>query len=321
MVTLVARAQIKLLSTDIIWGNNNYSAFTSLVYHEKNFYCAFRQASAHHVTVSDSSTFGEIIIIKSPNGTDWELFQRIADNSSDLRDPKLSVTPDGRLLLLYCSRSIIRDSIYMPAVTKAITFFNHDSVCNIEKQIPIIVNNYDGLFRWLWGITWHKEVSYGFMYGSEFLLLASKDGIEYEVLAKLEPFGENPTEGTMCFLNDTAICVVRGKDNVGIHGWSLYPYRNWNWEKMNIKLGGPALLCLPNQTILLGTRNYQDDIGCTSLYVLNGADAKKLMTLPSQRDSSYPAMILHDGYIYISFYSGNSEVCNIYLSTLVYEED
>lgn len=58
---------------------------------------------------------------------------------------------------------------------------------------------------------------------------------------------------------------------------------------MNIGVAGPDLLQLPNEQILLGTRNYQEQLGQTSLYELLDNNARLIETIDEARDSSYPS--------------------------------
>src|SRR5690606_32846514 len=78
-----------------IWGNEYYNAFTSLIFFNNYFYCSFRQGS-DHVGGED----GVVRIIRSKNRIDWESVAVLEKDGYDLRDPKLSVAPDGRLMVI-----------------------------------------------------------------------------------------------------------------------------------------------------------------------------------------------------------------------------
>lgn len=315
----ISIGQLNLIATDTIWKSDKYASFTSLVYINANFYCAFREAVAHRADMADDTTYGEIIIVTSDNGDEWKLFKSIKDSSADLRDPKLSVTPDCNLQLLYCSKSqSLNCNSHVKKHTNVITFYGNKY--KKEQHDTIYINGYTEPFQWLWGITWHKGIAYGFMYGKDFLLLKSKNGVHYEIVANLRPFDDVATEASLIFHGDTAICVARGNENNGYYGKSVPPYHKWNWERMNIKLGGPALCMLPDNTLLLGTRNYQDEVGQTSLYIMYGAYAKKILTLPSDKDSSYPSFCFLDDLLYVTYYSGDGIIDHILISKLKYNK-
>ena len=82
-------------SVDKIWDIAEHNALTDLIYFQGHFYCVFRE-SDEHVFGRD----GVIRIIQSIDGSDWNSYAIIQQEGVDLRDPKLSVTPDNQLMLL-----------------------------------------------------------------------------------------------------------------------------------------------------------------------------------------------------------------------------
>lgn len=89
-----AQAPITNIKVSKIYSDQNYNAFTSLIKFKGKFYCAFR-AGEKHVYGKD----GVIKIITSKDGRDWKEVDQIALNGFDLRDPKLSVTPKGIIMV------------------------------------------------------------------------------------------------------------------------------------------------------------------------------------------------------------------------------
>ena len=291
-----------------IWSSKKYSAFTSLQYVNGFFYCAFREATKHRVDINDLTTLGKIIVIRSSNMKDWSLYTSIKKDSCDMRDPNLSLTPDGRIMLLYFSRS------YAVSGTKdklcSYVVFGNDKGL-VTSPEPIKINGYNHEYRWLWKIRWHKNKAYGFMYGSDFLFLTSSDGINYDILYSGKQFGERVTEAVVIFKKDTAIAVARGLNNKGLYGIAYAPFISWDWKKMNIGVAGPYLLQLPNEQILLGTRNYQEQLGQTSLYELLDNNARLIETIDEARDSSYPSFLIMNNNVYMSYYAGNKNCTSI----------
>lgn len=86
--------QKHVVSVERIWGRAGHSAFTDLVRFRGDLYCAFREGSGHI-----PGRNGVIRVIRSEDGMNWESVALLQERHVDLRDPKLSVTPDGRLML------------------------------------------------------------------------------------------------------------------------------------------------------------------------------------------------------------------------------
>ena len=78
-----------------IWSNGKYNAFTSLIDFNGTLYCAFREGESH-VFGRDGVTR----IISSEDGLKWDPVAVLTKDGYDLRDPKLSVTPDGRIMVV-----------------------------------------------------------------------------------------------------------------------------------------------------------------------------------------------------------------------------
>ena len=92
-------------SVEKIWDNGKHCAFTSLIKYKGNYYCSFREGESH-IFDSKGEANGKVRILQSPDGNRWESVALIGKQGFDLRDPKLSITPDGRLMV------IIGGSIY-----------------------------------------------------------------------------------------------------------------------------------------------------------------------------------------------------------------
>ena len=70
-----------------------HNAFTDLIRFKDRWYCAFREGAAH------VSPDGAIRVLSSPDGSRWHTAALLTSSIADLRDPKLSITGDNRLLL------------------------------------------------------------------------------------------------------------------------------------------------------------------------------------------------------------------------------
>ena len=87
----------KGLECDCIW-SNDYSAFPSIVKFQGKYYVSFREAKSH-IFDENGKAEGKARILVSRDGKKWKSMALLAKEGYDLRDPKLSVTPDGRLMV------------------------------------------------------------------------------------------------------------------------------------------------------------------------------------------------------------------------------
>lgn len=192
---------VKVVEVNKIWDESPHNAFTDLARWKDAFYCVFREGRGH------ASTDGKIRIIESKNSDTWKSAALIALSGYDLRDAHLSVTPDGRLMLLGGVAPRKQDNQSAP--TGTFVSFSRDGKQWTEPQIVVEPG------RWLWCVTWNKANAYGISYtagkGPSYLdLLVSTDGIVYEQhVVKLFEQGR-PSEVTLRFDTDgTCYALVR----------------------------------------------------------------------------------------------------------------
>src|SRR5687768_16008198 len=84
-------AEPKLVEVTRIWDKAPHNAFTDLVRFKERWCCAFREGKAH------VSADGALRVLVSDDGKTWASAALITDEKADLRDAKLSITPDNRL--------------------------------------------------------------------------------------------------------------------------------------------------------------------------------------------------------------------------------
>ncbi|NLX12723.1 MAG: hypothetical protein GXY44_03600 [Phycisphaerales bacterium] len=87
-------ASFELVEVTKIWDKGAHNAFTDLILFNDEWFCVFREGQGH------IDPAGTIRVIKSKDGINWESAALITSHSGDLRDPKISITPDGRLMLI-----------------------------------------------------------------------------------------------------------------------------------------------------------------------------------------------------------------------------
>jgi len=85
----------ELVGLRMIWNAAPLNAFTDLVRFKDRWFCVFREGAGH------VSHDGKLRVITSANGDTWASAALLAAPGElpDLRDPKITVTPDGRLML------------------------------------------------------------------------------------------------------------------------------------------------------------------------------------------------------------------------------
>src|SRR5262249_2915636 len=84
----------QLVSVTKIWDKGPHNAFTDLIRWHAKWYCTFREADAH------VGGDGKIRVLESADGTRWEPVGLVQEEGIDLRDPRLSITPDDRLMIV-----------------------------------------------------------------------------------------------------------------------------------------------------------------------------------------------------------------------------
>ena len=83
----------QLIEVRKIWDKAPHNAFTDLLHHKGRWYCVFREGKKH------VSPDGSLRVITSMDGRTWKPLALVSHPTDDLRDAKLSVTPDGRFML------------------------------------------------------------------------------------------------------------------------------------------------------------------------------------------------------------------------------
>ncbi len=191
--------------------------------------------------------------------------------------------------------------------------FTQPQNINIDKQIRTERD-------WLWNVTWYDGTAYGVVYqGAKNKLnswtthlVKSQDGIKYEYVSSME-VSTNPNEADVKFLADgKMVIIVRGAP--GAIGVSSAPYKKWNWNPLPVKLEGPELVVLENNSLVCATREYNSGNANRTIlaHVSLLGDFKKILTLPSGGDTSYAGMVLKDGVLYISYYSSHEGQTSLY---------
>ena len=313
-----------------IWDQAPHNAFTDLVRWHDRFYCAFREGE-HHVHGAD----GKVRVIASDDGETWKSIALLEEPGVDLRDAKLSITPDDRLMILmggshYVNRELIKR---LPRVA----FLNQGSDSS-TKLAPVVIDpKVASENDWLWRVRWHDGVGYGVIYQAYyppsakkgprnsdehpwgFHLVKTTDGVHNDHVATFNLTGM-PGEATPLFLEDGRMIMIVRNGKAANLGISSSPYTDWVWKDLPLFLGGPDLIRLPNGTIVLGTRGFEGVWGKSPYTVLGTLSLEgqfvERVRLPSGGDTSYPGMLVHDGQLWASYYSSHEGRAAIYLAKI-----
>jgi hypothetical protein len=289
-----------------IWDAAPHNAFTDLVRHDGKWFCVFREGSKH------VAPDGALRVLVSLDGEKWESSALIKHPAADLRDAKITETPDHQLMLNGAG------AFATPAGTRHQSFawFSKDGK-TWSEHVPVGETN-----SWLWRVTWHKGEAYGVGYqtlpNKVAKLFGSKDGRDYKVLVP-ELFKEGfPNEASLLFQpDDTGLCLLRrdGAPYSAQLGIARPPYTMWEWKDLGVRIGGPQLLRLPDGRIVAGGRFY-DGKQRMSLAWLDPKAGKltEFLKLPSGGDCSYPGMVWHQGMLWVSYYSSHEGKTSIYLA-------
>lgn len=297
--------QAKIVEVKKIWDQAPHNAFTDLVRFKDQWFCVFREGKGH------VSPDGAVRIITSTDGNKWESAAWITSANSDLRDAKITVTPQGELML--CGAEALHDK----------SKFTHQSLAWFSKDGRTWSERHeigDPDF-WLWRVTWHKGTAYGIGYGcgkdQSVRLYSSHDGKKFSTLVERLFDAGHPNETSLVFEGDTAYCLLRrdGSPNSGLIGTSQKPFTKWDWKDLGVRIGGPHMILLPDGRFVAAVRLHDKQLR-TSLCWIDPQAGKltEFLPLPSGGDTSYAGLVLHEGLLWVSYYSSHEGKTSIYLA-------
>lgn len=289
-----------------IWDAAPHNAFTDLLRHGDEWFCVFREGQAH------VSPDGAIRVLTSHDGEKWQSSALLKSPRGDMRDAKIVATPDGRLMLIA--------AIAIPDGEKKI----HQSVVAFSEDGRTWSNWKDVADEnfWLWRVIWHDGNAYGIGYQTgdkkSTRLYRGKTGDDFSTHVETL-FGQGyPNETGIAVLPDETMLVLMrrdGKESSGQLGISRPPYTDWSWRDIGTRIGGPQIVQLPDGRFVAAVRLYDGRVR-TSLCWLDPATAQldEFQVLPSGGDTSYPGLVLHDGKLWVSYYSSHEGKTSIYLA-------
>ena len=310
-VCATVEAAPELVSLQKIWDFAPHNAFTDLIRFQDRWWCTFREATQH------GADEGKTRIIVSDDGETWSSAALMSESGIDLRDAKLSVMPDGRLM---CNMGGVTWSGGTYVTRAPRMSFSTDGYTWTAPQA--VLDDDPAMDHWLWRVTWKDGVAWSMSKLGEgtnprrIMLYNSTNGLDWTFVTEpiLPDNAENGSETTLRFLPDDTMVALTRPEWIGT---SPPPYTNWSWTRLDEIMGGPNFLRLPNGELWASARRY----GVTKTTVLAAMTTTNyvpVLTLPSGGDNSYPGMVWHDdGLLWMSYYSSHEGTgADIYLAKI-----
>lgn len=300
----IASAQ-EIIHQAKIWDQAPHNAFTDLIRYRERLICVFREGSRH------VSPDGAIRVLSSRDGREWTSAALIRSADGDLRDPHLSITPKGDLMLVAAAALIPGG----PHRHQTYAWFSRDGS---RWTGPVAIGEPD---YWLWRVVWHKSKAYGVGYptGGEARaarLYVSTDGRKFQSLVDALPVEGRPNESAIVFQRDSKMLILLRRDtdpNSALLLSAAPPYRTWHARDLSVRIGGPQLLLLPDGKLLAAGRFYEGKPHTALAWLDTDSDSlAQFLALPSGGDTSYPGLVLDDGHVWVSYYSSHEGKTAIY---------
>ncbi len=306
--------QLKLESLQAIDDLQGHSAFTDLIFFENQWWCGFRQASTH------MSLDGKIVLYSSSDFRSWSKQVTIEWQGGDLRDPKFVITPEKRLLMLAGVRLSVPSDRLLSVASLNWLFDG--------EKFELLPLGSSSIGTWRWSATSFDQSLFSVGYSRldiDGCLYRSDRGVEWSAVVK------NFFPPSECFSNEsslvydepskTAYCLLRrdGNDCPAVLGSSKPPFTRWQWQDMDLRIGGPKMLQLQNGELLAGFRIFTEDSAQTIIATLDlqSSQFKPLLTLPSDGDCSYPGMVVQGSTLFVSYYSSHQDSTSVYLAKIL----
>ena len=297
---------IEIVSVHKIWDRAPHNAFTDLVRFGDCWWCTFREAKTH------GSCNGNIRVIVSPNGQEWTSAALVEEKGVDLRDPKLSAMPDGRLLLIMGAILYDQDNQYRTRAPRA--SFSIDGR-DWTKPKKLLAEDH-----WLWRVTWRDGWAWSVSKLGERrdprrgMLYRSRDALDWQWITefRLPNNTWNSSETTLRFMPDGELVALTRPHWIGT---SLPPYTDWSWTRIEQNIGGPNFVRLPDGSLWAAARCCGGERR-TVLARMTRESFEPVLTLPSGGDCSYPGLVWHDDRLWMSYYSSHEGKASVYLAMI-----
>jgi hypothetical protein len=304
---LSATPNAELVEVHKIWDRGSHNAFTDLTRFNDLWFCVFREGKGH------VSPDGAIRVLTSADGKAWEPAALLTSKTMDLRDPKVVVTPKKELMIV--AAGALHDK--SRHTHQSLVWFSKDGK---DWGEPVPVGDPD---FWLWRVTWHGDTAIGIGYPTNkadtgIRVYTSADGRKWETAAGSAFDKDYPNETATVFdAGGTATTLLRrekGKATAQL-GTAKPPYADWTWKDLGVRVGGPALIRVPDVGLVAVVRLYDKKVRTAVCSVDPAAGTlTELLALPSGGDTSYAGLVWHDGLLWVSYYASHEGKTSIYLA-------
>jgi len=311
--TLSAQQQKEILVTRI-WDKAPHNAFPDLIRFKSHFYAAIREGNDH---MPDKS--GQVRLLRSKDGDSWEDIGLLQMEGYDVREARLSITPEGKIMVLTAV------GIYNKGYQELFPMVSFSDMKGLNfSELERTTMDLSPSLDWIWSLTWEKGVGYGVIYQVgegpwETYLLKTTDGRHFEKVSQIDT-GGNPNEATVRFDKDGKMYVLvrrESDDRMGVFASSTFPYQDWKYDKMDIRLGGPNFLFLDQNQFVVGSRFHREGGAKTGIFTTDlKGNIESTIILPSGGDTSYPGMIYYKKDLWVMYYSSHEEKSIIYLAKI-----
>ncbi|MDN5291009.1 MAG: hypothetical protein PWQ06_1248 [Anaerophaga sp.] len=301
---------------NIVIESSQHLAFPDLTYYGGNWYVTYRESDAHVL-----GTYSKIKVLQSANFKNWTECNSFEIPGYDLRDPKFSynevtdslylhfhvVNEKGTLSANYGS---FRKNYYVPFDKNSFKFNDQRFY---ELKQPQNLSNF-----WLWRPYWYQQNLYVGGYNNSRLVYLKYSCITTEPVIFSELKGQSIGETTLKIFNNRLYSISRRKNDT-LFGELTIPIDSLGKviipskipiDTISIPIGqlsGPNMVIL-DSIVYLGGRSKDDtntDRTIIYQYSLRDKNLKKIETLISYGDNSYPGFFLLGNTIYGIYYTQN----------------
>jgi hypothetical protein len=304
---LSATPKAELIEVRKIWDRAPHNAFTDLTRFNDKWVCVFREGKGH------VSPDGAVRVLTSADGKDWEPAALLTSKTMDLRDPKVILTPQKELMIV--AAGALHDKSRHSH--QSLVWFSKDGK---DWGEPLPVGDPD---FWLWRVTWRGDTGLGIGYPTTkpeagIRVYRSHDGRRWETIVANAFDKDQPNETATVFDADgTATMLLRREKGkaTALLGTAKPPYSEWAWKDLGVRIGGPALIRIPDVGLIAVVRLYDKKVR-TGVCVVDPSAGilTELLTLPSGGDTSYAGLVWHDGLLWVSYYTSHEGKTSIYLA-------
>lgn len=298
---------------------NIHQAFTDLVFFDNQFFLTFRESDKHVGGID-----GVIKILSSFDGENWKLIKQFSVPGIDLRDPKFSLKNEDLMLYFHGNRYENKELVGFSDYVSSYTIGDEWNALKdvVLENTKILHSKIQGNKAWPWRINWYNGNAYAFGYGQSFFgFYSSGDGLKFQNVSLQQNFLGWTTEATI-EIDDKGVfyAICRRMEANAKIGRSTDLGITWDWfAEIPIRnFAGPDFVFYKNGVIIGGGDSDKLILG---YYNFETNNYKKLMTLPTRGDSSYPGMLIKDNILWMSYYSGqDGNGTSIYLAKIKLDE-